>query len=243
VNTIAFRLTATIVGLLVGLGVLAPTAAQADELPAYPSTGLGGVSFGTTSDKQVAGMTVSLQNVLPDSTVTLLVVGCDGHTAYTKRMSGQGNFDLSAELYMIRKKLGAAIPFTLTYAAPGYTDTTASHTVSHPFPAVGQANCAGDGDTGCGCSTATPSAKSLVKKWSHKRGVPKVGRKLWVTKTAVKPGARVAYKWYVGGKLKDRDRVLKVKRGMKGKRAALVVTVTREGFKPAKRTLTYKRIR
>jgi hypothetical protein len=95
------------------------------------------------------------------------------------------------------------------------------------------------------------STGSLVRTWSKKKALPVVGkkavagRKAKITATKIRRGAdaKVAYTWRVGGKVVDRDRVIKFASKHIGKPVKVVVAVKQPGSKSVKKTLRYGRVR
>lgn len=87
---------------------------------------------------------------------------------------------------------------------------------------------------------ATPTVH--VTTWSAKKGSTKIGKKAYVTTTTAQAGATVRYTWFVGGKVKDRDRSLKISKKWKGKSVKVKIVVSKSGYKSVSKTISYSKV-
>lgn len=95
--------------------------------------------------------------------------------------------------------------------------------------------------TAGGTDKALPKSRFTKAKTARVKGKTRVGKKLTaVTKQWSPTPARVRYRWFVGKKVRPKatKRTFKVRKGMRGKRIRVKVTVMRDGY--ANRTITLK---
>lgn len=132
----------------------------------------------------------------------------------------------------------SAAVVTISITEPGYASYTLTSNVR--FYGLGGPTCDEVRNPTIDPTETTPAAT----KWSTKKGntVPKVGKTIKVTPTRA-PGFTVSYMWKVGVKVVDRDRALTVKKAYRGKKIAMVVTVTKPDTKTLQRRLGYGKAR
>ena len=233
------------------LCMFAPGEASADGEPPYPNPKIAHVWTYHHSDGpsftfgRIYRMNFGVKDALPSTTVTLQLFGCDNAPLGAFTRTGEGTFDVHAELDEAAENNVGNLHFTATWAAPGYTPFVQDGNVYHPNQEVAAQICAG---------TFVPTVRVeppnvKVTSWSKKLGRAKVGRTVKVTPT-VAPETQVRYWWnlkmgptknkHIGN---DTTRAVKIRPWMKGGRLSVSVTVDREGYDGRSRTLVFGPVR
>lgn len=140
-KTLVSRLTAIGIALFVCLGVFAPTSAQASEV-LQPSTATVEYGYRYTPEGQLTAVHLYVTGAAADTTAGFSVTGCDAETTGTAVSGQNGDFELVLDVTHMQRSLGPQIPASVTLAAPGYEDFAVNEAIAHPFPHVGEANCA-----------------------------------------------------------------------------------------------------
>ncbi len=222
------------------LAVLPFQRASADPLPPYPSA-IDHVwtYFDPSPPHHVLSMNFGVKDAVASTTVRVEVFDCFGGVAGVTEMTGSGTFSMWIELYANRKKVGAIIPFRATFMAAGYATDVVEGDVSHMFPEVGEANCAGNPPADSDELAQPDEPGVTVRAWSKKRSAARVGGTARASRT-VAPGAQVRYRWIVGGRsVPASGRRLAVTKAMRGKSVVLKIVVSREGFESRTKRLSF----
>lgn len=226
----------SVVALL--LGLLAPAQATAVSEPEYPTPHIAYVRTAHEDDGpkftfgRIRTMRFGVKDAVASTTVTLKLFGCNDAPIGTFAGTGEGTFDVIAELDEAAQNAVGNIRFLVTWSAPGYAPATREGSVTHPNPEVAEQICAGTFVP----TVAVDPPNVKVTSWSKKSGRAKVGRTVRVTPT-IAPEAQVRYDWNLkisrtrGKHLGNAaTRSVKIRPWMKGGKLSVQITADRDGY-------------
>lgn len=232
------RLLISAVAMLVAVVGLTMAPAQATD-PPYP-TYVDHWSAGYDTAHNYTGVTFYMSGAPANTTVTILLRGCNGIVVGNKTVTGQGNVTIPFDLYNNRYDIGAHMPAAIDLSAPGYSPYHQDVSVNSKYPTSAEANCSSSGGGGGGGGgTIHPHQTPMIKTWSAKRGVAHPGHRIYVTKTTAISSTKLQYTWTKGGFKIGTGRYLTVNKAWVGKAIFMTVKATHAGYTAKTHTLSY----